>query len=207
MKRFFVIAVTYFSTLVAAETAEQKFVALTAQLNSFQAHFEQTVMQSGNAAKAQNSAGEFQLLRPGKFRWDTTKPYKQLLVGNHRELWMYEADIESATVHDMEQGLGATPALLLASSAAQLSNSFTISEIAFNHFKLLPKDSSSSFEEVQLLFDERQPKELLLADTLGNKTRVVFSQIKLNEKIDDTRFIFKPGKNVDVIDNRGNAKP
>ncbi len=202
MKNLFIVLLTVLSLSAVAETAEQKLAALTSQIQAFEAKFTQTVMANGSAAKAQNSEGFFQLSRPGKFRWETLKPYKQLLVGSNKEMWIYESDIESATVHDLEEGLGSTPALLLASSAEQLTKTFKISEIATNHFKLLPKETSGQFDEVQLLFDAGQPKELLLADALGNKTRVVFSSVKTNDKIDDAVFVFKPGKNVDVIDNR-----
>ena len=202
MKRLALAAISLFaSNFAVAETAADKLSHLIGGLNSFSAKYEQTVQGSRNA-KGEKSRGTFQLQRPGKFRWETESPYRQILVSTGKEMWAYEPDIESATVQDLEQGLGATPALLLASTPQQLVESFAIEESGVGLFKLLPKDSSGNFEEIQLVFDGKQLKQLLLADTLGNQTMVVFSGIKLNQPLAGSVFEFVPGKQVDVIDSR-----
>ncbi len=41
------------------------------------------------AARMQSANGTFELSRPGKFRWNVEKPYKQLLVGDGQRVWVY----------------------------------------------------------------------------------------------------------------------
>jgi outer membrane lipoprotein carrier protein len=202
MKRMMLATVALFSSSLAlAESAADKLAALTGSLNSFSAKYEQTVQGSRNA-KGEKSRGTFQLQRPGKFRWETESPYRQILISTGKVMWAYEPDIESATVQDLEEGLGATPALLLSSTPKQLIDSFLIEEIGVGMFKLLPKESSGNFEEIQLVFENKALKQLLLADTLGNQTMVVFSSVKVNQPLDAKLFEFSPGEQVDVIDNR-----
>ncbi|NQD37835.1 outer membrane lipoprotein chaperone LolA [Permianibacter sp. IMCC34836] len=202
MKRITLAALALFGSSIAlAETATEKLSMLIGSLNSFSAKYEQTVQGSRNA-KGEKSHGTFQLQRPGKFRWETETPFRQILVSTGKEMWAYEPDIESATVQDLEQGLGATPALLLSSTPKQLIDSFVIEETGVGMFKLLPKDSSGNFEEIQLVFENKQLTQLRLADTLGNQTLVVFSSIKLNQPLAASSFEFVPGAQVDVIDNR-----
>lgn len=185
----------------AADAAVDQLASLISGVQTYAANFEQTVKGARNA-KGEQSRGEFQLERPGKFRWETSKPYRQILISTGREMWAYEPDIDSATVQDVEQGLGATPALLLSSSAAELTRSFKVEAKGEGQFLLTPKDGGSSFEEVVLQFEGRLLKELQLADSLGNHTLVRFSDVRLNDAIPAARFQFTPGKNVDVIDNR-----
>lgn len=202
MKRFAIAAVALFSaSLALAESAADKLANLTGSLNSFSAKYEQTVQGSRNA-KGEKSRGTFQLQRPGKFRWETESPYRQILISTGKAMWAYEPDIESATVQDLDEGLGATPALLLSSTPKQLIDSFVIEETGVGMFKLLPKESTGNFEEIQLVFENKALKQLLLADTLGNQTLVVFSGVKVNQPLDGKLFEFSPGAQVDVIDNR-----
>ena len=202
MKRMMLAVVAVLGSSVAlAESAADKLASLTGSLNSFSAKYEQTVQGARNA-KGEKSRGTFQLQRPGKFRWETESPYRQILVSTGKEMWAYEPDIESATVQDLEEGLGATPALLLSSTPKQLIDSFVIEETGVGMFKLLPKESTGNFEEIQLVFESKALKQLLLADTLGNQTLVVFSSVKVNQPLDGKLFAFSPGEQVDVIDNR-----
>ena len=202
MKRMSLAAIALFSSSLAlAETAADKLSGLITGLNNFSAKYEQSVQGSRNA-KGEKSRGIFQLQRPNKFRWETESPYRQILVSTGKEMWAYEPDIDSATVQDLEQGLGATPALLLSSTPQQLIDSFSIEETGVGMFKLLPKESTGNFEEIQLVFENKALKQLLLADTLGNQTLVVFSSVKTNQTLPASAFEFVPGKEVDVIDNR-----
>ena len=61
------------------------------QVNTFQAHFEQTVLDpDGNLVE--QAQGEFQLARPGKFRWDYNDPYPQHIVADGQNVWFYDVD-------------------------------------------------------------------------------------------------------------------
>ena len=73
--------------------------------------FTQTVVNRNG--KTQTSAGTFAILRPGKFRWNYKKPYEQLIIGDGKQVWLYDPDLQQVTVRDVSQALEASPAALL----------------------------------------------------------------------------------------------
>ena len=49
--------------------------------------FTQTVQ---GKKKTQTAHGTFKILRPGLFKWEYTKPYKQTIVGDGQTIWLYD---------------------------------------------------------------------------------------------------------------------
>jgi outer membrane lipoprotein carrier protein len=66
-----------FSVSVMAENGgAEKLNQFVDKVQTFEAHFEQTVIDTeGNILE--EAEGQFQLQRPGKFRWDYQTPYPQ----------------------------------------------------------------------------------------------------------------------------------
>ena len=62
------------------------------------------------------ATGTLAIARPNRFRWDYREPYSQTIVADGRKLWLYDPDLDQVTVRSLEQGLGATPAMLLSGS-------------------------------------------------------------------------------------------
>ena len=68
--------------------------AAIAQLKAFvngnktlSADFKQVV---SNKGKREEASGRLEIARPGKFRWEYSKPYEQLIVGDGKTLWVYD---------------------------------------------------------------------------------------------------------------------
>lgn len=168
---------------------------------SFSSQFVQTVASEGQA-KSDKSSGTFELQHPGKFRWEVAKPYNQILISTGKTLWIYEPDIDSVTVNDLEQEIGSTPALLLSSDRETLLSSFNVAINAKSEYVLTPKNAGANFEQIRLRFANGALAELNLNDTLGSVTQVLFTNVKMNPSIDAARFEFTPPASADVIDNR-----
>ena len=88
----------------AAQAAAQDGVA---QLKRFvrdtaraEGQFAQAVYRQ-NGGRADESEGSFSFERPGKFRWNYTKPYPQVLVGDGTRLWSYDPELAQVTVKKM----------------------------------------------------------------------------------------------------------
>lgn len=62
------------------------------------------------------SSGSFEFQRPGKFRFNYTKPFEQLIVADGKTLWLYDADLNQVTERAQAQVLGSTPAAILTSA-------------------------------------------------------------------------------------------
>jgi outer membrane lipoprotein carrier protein len=64
---------------VHAASATDRLMDFFNNVQSMRAEFTQTVSEQGFADK-ETSHGVFQLLRPGRFRWDYEQPYQQNII-------------------------------------------------------------------------------------------------------------------------------
>jgi len=188
----------------AEDTPLQRLHNFLAKAASLQADFRQVVVsEKGEAGK--QSSGEFYLQRPGKFRWDYTKPYAQEIVSNGGKVWFYDKDLEQVTAKKLNDAIGSTPALLLSGEVA-LEKNFNIEsqdkEEGLYWIKLIPKEEESGFRYVLIGLDGDTLSGMELADNFGQLTRIYFSNLKLGVKQDPARFDFKPPAGVDVLEEK-----
>ena len=172
--------------------------------SSLQADFRQEVItEKGESGK--QSSGVFLLQRPGKFRWDYTKPYQQEIVSNGGKVWFYDVDLAQVTARKLDKAIGSTPALLLTGEVA-LEKNFTIQsqdkDEGLYWIKLIPKEEESGFNYVLIGLDGDNLAGMELSDNFGQLTRIYFSNLKLGVKLDAAKFDFKPPAGVDVLDDK-----
>lgn len=192
------------ATHVFAESADA--VNLAAMLNAvktMQANFTQTVYDNKNKV-IQTSYGKMAIEKPGKFRWDVTKPIPQLIIANQSKLWIYDADLQQVTIRSLSKAAGETPALLLSDVDGVLTKDYVVNSPKTSAntvwYTLKPKNPENMFEDVQLGFQKNQINEMRLVDHLGHLTRVQFLQLQVNKPLAASMFTYKPGKDVDVVD-------
>src|SRR5512139_1321918 len=113
------------ATAAAHAGAVDQLRAFVRDVQSGQAAFSQTVT-SSDGARRKVSSGQFEFLRPNRFRFAYTKPYEQLVVSDGQKVWIYDADLNQARSRAFERALGATPAALLAGGS--LDADFTMND-------------------------------------------------------------------------------
>src|SRR5690606_10777364 len=103
----------------------------------------------------EQAEGEFQLKRPGQFRWDYDNPYPQQIVADGDNIWFYDQDLEQVTVKSQAETLAETPASLL--SGQQIpTDKYDIrsipSEDGLSWVRLTPKadDQEAGFQLISL---------------------------------------------------------
>ena len=157
--------------------------------------------ETGNPA--QTSHGVFYLQRPGSFRWDYRKPFVQQIVSSQGKVWFYDADLEQVTIKKIDQSLGTTPALLL-SGEVSLEENFTLEQQGKDAdlvwIRLLPKDEHSSFKYVMIGMEDGKLGGMELSDNFGQLTRIYFSNLDTNSRLDPNVFVFNPPEGVDVFE-------
>jgi len=168
---------------------------------SLTADFKQVLLdETGNPKEA--SYGVFYLQRPGKFRWNYEKPFRQEIVSTGGKVWFYDSDLEQVTIKKLDESVGSTPALLL-SGDIPLEYNYSIerqgNEEGMQWLKLIPKDANSTFKYLLIGLESGSLKGMELSDNFGQLTRIYFSNIKLNTPISASLFEFKPPKNADVF--------
>lgn len=162
-------------------------------------HFSQTVV---GKKKTQRSEGSFELQRPGKFRWEYTRPFPQLIVSDAARIWVYDVDLAQVTERKLGEALGDTPAALLAGSNA-LETGFKLTadapENGLEWVTALPRSDKNSYQSIRLGLAEGQLRRMVLKDLFGQTTTIDFSAIQTNTAIDPKRFVFVAPAGTDII--------
>ncbi len=175
------------------------------EINTLEAQFTQIVLDE-NLSAVDDGHGTVWIKRPGRFRWDYEPPEAQEIVGDGERVWLYDIEIEQVTMRDQAEALGRTPAILLAGSG-DIEQTYTIEDIGslgqVDWVNLIPEDPDSGFTEVRIGFEARRLRLMELVDTLDQRTRISFINLKENVPLADDIFQFIPPDGVDVIDQSG----
>lgn len=171
-------------------------------LTGLRANFEQTVMDA-SAFSIQESRGVLIMQRPDKFLWDYQQPYQQAIIADGKKIYIYDADLEQVTIKPMQKSMGDTPMLLLSSGGA-LDDSFVITESGADSglewLTLKPKAQQTNFTMMRLAFDAKSLRVMELVDSFDQITRLTFSEMQRNPRIDNSLFKFVAPDGVDVIE-------
>ena len=183
------------------EVAVKRLTELLNQAQTITARFSQLTL-DGSGTQLQDTAGELALKRPGLFRWHTDEPQQQLLVSNGKKVWLYDPDLEQVTIQTLDQRLTHTPALLLSGDVSQIRENFEISYKeggSVVDFILKPKAKDSLFDNLRLSFRSGVLNDMQLIDGIGQRTNILFLNVKMNETLDSKQFTFEIPEGTDVI--------
>ena len=171
------------------------------EVRSLRADFSQELFDR-TKGQLQHSSGSLAIQRPGKFRWDYLRPYRQEIVADGEKLWFYDTDLEQVTVKALEEGLGSTPAYLLTGDEP-LESRFAVREIdplgGWLRVELTPKEQEGNFETIRLSFEAGELVLMEVIDGFGQTTRFHFSAVERNPLLDGDLFQFVPPPGVDVL--------
>jgi outer membrane lipoprotein carrier protein len=166
-----------------------------------QARFAQMVLDR-NMKQLQQASGTMQFSRPGKFRWVYDKPYEQVIVGDGTQLWIYDKDLNQATVRRLDRALGSSPAALLAGKDV-LEENYTLSNVGSQEglewVEAVPKTQDTAFERVRIGFGKSGLEAMELRDQFGQITVIKFADLQRNPKLPPETFRFTPPAGADVI--------
>ncbi len=155
-------------------------------------------------AEPERATGRLRLQRPGRFRWDYETPYVQLILADGERLWIYDPDLEQATVRPQAEALGNSPARLL-SGGLDLDAHFVVVGVTgtdgsdLDWVELRPLGGDEEFTRVRFGFLGEHLAAMQMSDNLGFKTNIYFNDIEINSHIDSSLFSFQPPAGVDVL--------
>ena len=110
MRRFIVFLALSFSSLAAHAAATQDLHRFFNQVQRYHARFTQVTVDEAKKP-VQESSGDLWIERPGKFRWNYSTPFEQQIVGDGKQVWVYDVELKQVAVRGMQGVLGATPAI------------------------------------------------------------------------------------------------
>ncbi len=163
--------------------------------------FTQTVQ---SKKKTQTSLGTFQILRPGLFKWDYSKPYKQTIVGDGKYIWLYDVDLKQVTKSNQDQTIGDSPAAILSNKSA-LDSSYTLKEDGsaggIQYVLATPKRANAGYQFIRIGFQGDKLAAMELKDGFGNQTTIKFNSVNTKPNLSRGAFKFVAPKGVDVLSN------
>jgi outer membrane lipoprotein carrier protein len=176
---------------------------------TLEARFEQALIDAEGAV-VERSTGTLEIERPGKFRWSYADPYEQWLVADGRNIWSYDLDLMQVTVKPQADALANTPALLLGGAEGALSQfRFDGSNVeeGTTWVRMIPVDTSSGFERMELGFEAGSLTRMVFFDNLEQTTFVALYDVRTNEPIDEGRFMFVVPEDADLVGTPAAADP
>jgi len=183
--------------------ARDELTRFTSGLKGLEGQFTQQVFDANGRAK-ESSSGKVAVSAPRLFRWEYLKPYAQLIVADGRKVWVYEPDLQQATVKAQGEEERNSPLVALF-EPARLDRSFDVSEEAvasegLQWLTLTPKvETEATFQMARLGFGEQGLARMQVVDLVGQKTEIRFQGWKRNPAFAADTFRYVPGKGVDVV--------
>ena len=170
-------------------------------IETLQGRFEQALVDAGGEV-AERSTGTLEIERPGKFRWTYAEPYEQQLVADGLNIWSYDVDLAQVTVKPQVEALANTPALLLGGdreALAQFRFDGATLENGTTWVRMIPIDTSSGFERMELGFVDGQFDRMAFFDNLEQTTMVALHDVVTNVPFDAGHFGFAVPDDADLV--------
>lgn len=168
--------------------------------HTLRADFSQTA--TGGMAIGGKSQGTMAISRPGKFRWSISKPYQQLMVGDGTRIWLYDPELKQVIVRKSDKALGGSPAALLAGDN-NVDQRFTLKADAEHGGAqwviAIPKQNDTGFVQIRIGLAGSELKGMILEDSFGQVTTLIFSNVVRNGDAAASLFRFSPPAGADVL--------
>ncbi len=199
-----VVALLFSSSLMAADNEESaaELAAVLTSYETYQADFIQIVV-SDDGSKVQETRGSLKAKRPGLFYWETLAPMSQFVVSDGNTVQVYDPDLEQVTVHNLDDRVQTTPALLLSGEVDNLEETYRVTSRQVSddtrEFTLEPKSEDSLFVSLRLTFFKNELQEMRMKDSLSQLSVLSFDRIQLNDTVDKNAFTLEYPEDVDVI--------
>ena len=151
--------------------------------------------------------GHFVFQRPGRFVWDTQKPFEQKLITDGKQLILWDKDLNQATFRPAGQALATTPAAILFGETS-LDQNFDLVEgeerLGMKWVALVPKKNPNAkneppYTKISVGMSNGLPKALELIDGFGSVVLVTLDKIALNVNLPANRFTFTPPAGAEVL--------
>lgn len=171
-------------------------------IHSLSAHFEQQALTPKGRRKTES--GEVFIKRPGQFRWNTRQPFQQSIVSREDKIWMVDIDLMQVVIKKQDDTMGPTPVQLLSGDARAFLQDYQVVRLGEADkelvYTLRPVGKSELFERLDITFRKGVLTSMTLKDSLGGKRQITFSDVNINDRMDDKLFQVVIPKGFDVID-------
>ena len=171
--------------------------ALLANIETLAGRFEQHIYEYDEQVEVMH--GKFALQRPSMLYWETEQPDESVLVADGNTVWYYNPFIEQVSLFAQSQTMASNPLLVLLESDAW--DGFLI-EFKQGRWVIDGQDESQGQQLILAFNDQNQLVEMELSDAYGQRSVFVLSELRENQPIAPSRFVFEVPEGVDIDDQR-----
>lgn len=183
-----------------------ELTALLENMKTLQANYSQKIRDNQNH-RVSESTGQMHVSRPNQFLWKSDTPDPIQVIADGHFLWTYDVDLAQVTKQNLAKALKNSPAAFLAGSTSELTHQYHVAYAKTadcpkgtdRSFELKSKQSDSPLVSMVLSFNQNKLVQMRMKDALGQDIRTVFTEVKINEPINQKLFSFTPPKGVDVL--------
>ena len=205
------------SVLAEGETGSEQLRQFVRNSKTAEGDFVQQQLRAPKANEPQDkdlkvvrqTQGHFVFQRPGRFVWETQKPYEQKLITNGSQLVLWDKDLNQATFRPAGQALASTPAAILFGETS-LDQHFDLIDseerLGMKWVALVPKKDPNTknlndlpYTKISIGMSNGLPKALELIDGLGSVVLVTLDKIQINVNLPANRFNFTPPAGAEVL--------
>jgi outer membrane lipoprotein carrier protein len=180
-----------------------------AEIKTLEAQFSQKIFIS-SLKKERDSKGEFFFKRQKGFLWRYKAPKAQYFLYDGKFIWQGEDDKPFVTKDKIDKEKTGGTFFDLVEDIAKIDELFTIKEQKvvddFEVFELLPKKEGTVNSAKVWIDKQKRIKKLEIYEFTGNINTIEFSGIKVNQPLDDGKFVFKRDGSKEIVE-RDNAAP
>lgn len=198
------------SSPVGAQTdGLRELEAFLAGVQQGRATFTQTVTaplrEGETVARTRTSRGEFEFLRPDRFRFRYTQPFEQLIVADGQTLWLFDPDLNQVTARRQAEVLANTPAALLAAAPdlRAVRQAFTLSEgearDGLRWVEAAPNARDGQVQRIRIGFRQGQLEVLDILDSFGQRSVMRFGPLERQAGLSSANFRFQPPAGAEVL--------
>jgi outer membrane lipoprotein carrier protein len=186
------------------------------EVHDFEARFRQRYHRQ-LLGKVIEESGVVSIKKPGRMRWDYLSPEPKLFLTNGSKTYFYLPEEKQVFVNHSPGGaLGMSPdsPLSLLAGQSRLEDTFTVEHTSSEPLRggmvlrLVPHRRYADIEKIELEVEPSSGKFLrvMLIDSLENRTELLFEDIKENQNIPDSLFLFTIPNGVDIVTDSESPK-
>jgi outer membrane lipoprotein carrier protein len=180
-----------------------------AEIKTLEAQFNQKIFIS-SLKKERDSKGEFFFKRQKGFLWRYKAPKVQYFLYDGKFIWQGEDDKPFILKDKIDKDKTGGTFFDLVEDIAKIDELFTIKEQKvvddFEVLELLPKKEGTVNSAKVWIDKQKRIKKLEIYEFTGNINTIEFSEIKVNQPLDDGKFVFKRDGSKEIVE-RDNAAP
>jgi len=154
----------------------------------------------------ETASGTMTVKRPGMMHWAYEKPDKQVIVTDGKQLWIYRPADNQVTVGSAPTFFGDGKGASFLSNIQSLRKSFHVTLEKMNAsqeyvLKLVPVDKTYDLSSVMLVVsgDNFDIVEVVTTNSYEDETRIEFSNIQMEQNLDDAQFRFTIPQGAEVV--------